>query len=124
MPPIFHKTFESYLQSLIPEMQDWMFSTKTIIANKYPNFEFAMKYGCPFFMHNKKMLFYLWTDKKLNQPYFSFRFGLQLQDKDLVQGDRKFYCVYYCKKEQDLPIKKVFQLIDKSIVLAELEIKK
>ena len=75
------------------------------------------KYGMPFYYYVDKMYCYLWVDKKLNQPYLGIVRGNQINHPDLIQGTRTRMKILMLDAKKDVPIKKIFTILQSALLL-------
>lgn len=71
----------------------------------------AWKYGMPFFCYNGKMCCYLWTHKKLGQPYLGIVEGKRIDHPLLLQEQRNRMKILLLDPEADLPLDTINELL-------------
>ncbi len=69
------------------------------------------KYGMPCFCFGKKILCYLWVDKKTEHPYILFTEGRQMQHPLLEQGKRTRMKILPVNPNNDLPVDSIIFLL-------------
>ncbi len=69
----------------------------------------------PFFCYKKRMFCYLWTHKKLNQPYIGFVEGDYVDDGRLLREKRARMAIFILDPVKDLPVKRIDALLKKAI---------
>lgn len=72
----------------------------------------AWKYGMPFFCYNGKMCCYLWTRKKLGQPYLGIVEGKRMDHPLLQQEQRSRMKILLLDPEADLPLDIINGILD------------
>lgn len=77
----------------------------------------TVKYGMPCFCYGKKMLCYLWTDKKTNEPYILFVDGNKMDHPKLESGNRARMKIFRVDPNQDLEIETIHELLHSAISL-------
>lgn len=75
----------------------------------------AWKYGMPFFCYNGKMCCYLWTHKKLGQPYLGIVEGKYMDHPLLQQEQRNRMKILLLDPEADLPLDTIKEILDKML---------
>ena len=71
------------------------------------NISEAWKYGMPFFCYKGKMFCYLWTHKKLGQPYIGVVEGSLIHDKDFITEKRARMKILLIDPAKNIPLKKI-----------------
>lgn len=82
------------------------------------------KYGMPCFCLGKKVICYLWTDKKRDEPYILFVEGKRLSHPGLEAGDRKRMKIFRINPAHDLPLESISLLLTEAIDLSGNDILK
>jgi hypothetical protein len=100
-----------YLQQEEPN-QSCFLALRDLILDYDSQITPDFKYGLPFFMYKGKMFCYLWKDKKANQPYISIAAGNKINHPALFQGDRKRFKLLYINAEEDLPVKRIWEILE------------
>jgi hypothetical protein len=77
----------------------------------------TLKYGAPCFAFGKKLICYLWKDKKTREPYILIVDGNKLDHPKLEAGDRKRMKIYRVDPSKDLPLKEIQKIIQMAIGL-------
>jgi hypothetical protein len=77
----------------------------------------AWKYGMPFYCYKGKMFCYLWTHKKLLQPYIGIVEGNQINHPDLITEKRARMKILLIDPNKDLPIEKINFILKSALSL-------
>ena len=85
---------------------------RDIILQHNPEISETIKYGLPCFLFGKKILCYLWQDKKTRHPYILMADGGMIDHPKLEQGDRKRMKSYSVDPNLDLNLKEIFEILD------------
>lgn len=72
-------------------------------------------YGMPFYSFNGKRFAYLWTHKKIKQPYIGFVYGKQLEHPDLLQEGRKLMKILLIDPTKNIPLKKINSILKQAL---------
>lgn len=75
------------------------------------------KYGMPCFCYNKKIICYLWTDKKTGEPYILIADGQKLDHPELESGDRSRMKILRVNPKEDFPIEIINSVLKDAVVL-------
>ena len=94
-----------------------LLALRTIFLQYDPEIMEAWKYRMPFFCYKKKMIFYLWVNKKTGQPYIGFVDGNKIDHPKLVAEKRSRMKVLMIDVQRDLPVKTIHTLVMLSIDL-------
>lgn len=78
---------------------------KDIIFSWDENIEQCLKYGLPCFTYQKKILCYLWQDKKTKVPYVLFNYSNFIEHQALDRKGRKLMQSMDIFPDHDIPIK-------------------
>ena len=90
-----------------------------VILKHNQNISETIKYGMPFFTYKQKMLCYFWIDTKNLLPYIGFMEGCHMNFDWLEAGDRARIRIMYFDPYEDIPLKKVKQTLNASIILLD-----
>ncbi|WP_306640303.1 DUF1801 domain-containing protein [Sanyastnella coralliicola] len=99
--------------------QSCFLALRQIILNIHPEMTATFKYGGPCFLYKRKMLVYLWRDKKQDIPYILFVDGGKIDHPLLIQGDRKRMKVFYVDPTKDLQVELIEELLGMAIEVKE-----
>src|ERR1700712_4251039 len=80
---------------------------KEIILKQDQDITNVLKYGMPFFCYKGKMFCYLWTHKKLKQPYIGIVEGKRFEDFFLIQEARSRMKIMLLDPNEDLPLERI-----------------
>ncbi len=80
----------------------------------------AWKYGMPFYCYNGKMFCYLWTHKKLHQPYLGVVEGQRIDHPDLIIGKRARMKILLIDPTKNIPIRKINGILKEVLALYKL----
>ncbi|MCC7148168.1 MAG: DUF1801 domain-containing protein [Saprospiraceae bacterium] len=114
-----------YLQQYEP-IKGTLLALREIILQQDEDVTNAWKYGMPFFCYKGKMFCYLWFHKTYKQPYIGIVEGLRFDEPFLIQEKRSRMKIMLLDPNQDLPLKKIENIIQKAINLyktGEIKIK-
>lgn len=111
-----------YLQHPEP-IKSCLVALRTIILSEDQNITSVWKYGMPFFCYKQKRFCYLWVHKKYLQPYIGIVEGKYFEMPELISEKRARMKIMLLDPNEDLPIKKIQQIIKQSISLCENRIK-
>ena len=103
-----------------------LLALRSIILNQDTNVTETQKWGMPCFCFKKKMFYYLWTDKKTDEPYILMVEGKYLDHPGLEEGDRSRMKIFRVNPNKDLPIKTINNILQKALDLyrtGEIKIK-
>ena len=105
-----------YLQQEEPA-RSCLQALRDIILGYDENITEAWKYRMPFFCYHKKMLCYLWTDKKTKQPYIGIVEGRRLDHPLLEQGNRSRMKILKVDAAKDIPMALIDEVFEKMLAL-------
>lgn len=108
------KLYNYYFEQKEPQ-KSCMLALRNIILKRDENISETVKYGMPCFCYKKKIFCYLWTDSKTNEPYILFVEGKFLDNPQLEQGNRSRMKILRIDPIEDLPIKLIESLLDKTL---------
>jgi len=92
-----------------------------IILSQHAAITAEWKYGLPFFYFRGKMYCYLWIHKKYKLPYIGFVQGNRLEDPLLLLEKRAKIKILLIDPNEDIPIKKVNELLQKALLFCNQE---
>ena len=81
-----------------------LLAVRSIILTMDPAISEPIKYGMPCFCYKKKILCYLWTDKKTAEPYILMAAGRLLKHPELISGDRARMKIFPIESAKDSPV--------------------
>jgi hypothetical protein len=94
-----------------------LLTLKEIILKQDSEITNVLKYGMPFFCYKGKMFCYLWIHKKLKQPYIGIVEGKHFEESFLIQESRSRMKIMLFNADEDLPLKRIKQVMEKAINL-------
>jgi hypothetical protein len=112
------ETDNFYLQQNEP-IKSCLLALREIILSQDKDVSNAWKYGMPFFCYKGKMFCYLWVHKKHKQPYIGIVEGKHFDEPFLIQEDRSRMKIMLFDPNQDLPVKKIEKILQKSLGLVK-----
>jgi Domain of unknown function (DU1801) len=77
----------------------------------------TQKWGMPCFCYHKKIICYLWVDKKTGEPYMLMVEGKQLIHPKLEAGERTKMKIFRVNPNKDLPIKTIVIILQSALAL-------
>ncbi len=90
-----------------------LLALREIILNYDPLITETQKYYMPCFCYNKKIICYLWTDKKTGEPYILVADGKLFDMPELEQGKRSRMKIFRVDPEKDLPLEMIRLILNK-----------
>lgn len=105
-----------YLKQTEPAKSCFL-ALRDIIMHVDSEIQHVLKYGMPFFVLEKKMLCYLWKDKKTGEPYIGFADGKLMEHPALELGSRSRMKILRIPADQDIDIDLVEELVGLAIAL-------
>ena len=99
-----------------------LLALRNIILNQETNITETQKWGMPCFCYKKKMLCYLWTDKKTDEPYLLLVEGKFLDHPELEKGERSRMKIFRINPHIDLPIHTIESILQKALDLYRMDI--
>jgi len=94
-----------------------LLALRTIILNQDAIIVETRKYGMPCFCYGKKMLCYLWTDKKTKDPYLLMVEGKYLKHPKLEAGSRSRMKNFRVNPDKNLPVKTIKSILQEALEL-------
>jgi hypothetical protein len=105
-----------YLQQEEPTKGIFL-ALKEIILKHDKDITNVLKYGMPFFCYKGKMFCYLWTHKKLKQPYIGIVEGKHFDEPFLIQEARSRMKIMLFDSNEDLPLQRIEMVLQKALEL-------
>ena len=90
-------------------------SLRGIIGMQDQEISETIKYGIPCFLYRKKIMCYIWRDKKTQEPYILWNNGLMLDHPDLELGGRKRMKILRINPHADLPVETIQAVLETAI---------
>jgi uncharacterized protein YdhG (YjbR/CyaY superfamily) len=97
--------------------KSFLLSMRSIILKQDKAITETMKYGMPCFCYKKKIICYVWTDKKTDEPYILMVEGKHLDHPDLEIGKRSRMKIFRVNPNKNLPIKKIEDILQSALDL-------
>ncbi len=97
--------------------QSCLLALRSIILNQDENITETQKWGMPCFCYKEKMFCYLWTDKKMDEPYILMVEGRHLNIPELEAGSRSRMKIFKVNPNKDLPIKTIKNILRNALDL-------
>lgn len=110
-------TLDTFFTQQPEPTRSCMLALKAIILQQDEEITSTMKYGMPFFCYKGKMFCYLWTHKKLLQPYIGIVEGQHFNEPFLIQEKRSRMKIMLLDAHKDLPVKKIESIVQKALEL-------
>lgn len=111
------KELDNFYEKQEEPIREVLLSLKEIILRQDKDITNALKYGMPFFCYKEKMFCYLWTHKKLKQPYIGIVEGKHFDEPFLIQEKRSRMKIMMFDLEKDLPLEQIESVIQKALNL-------
>lgn len=105
-----------YLKQSEPNQSCFLVLRK-LIKDMDPEIVECLKYGCPCFLYGKKILCYLWKDKKTHHPYILFSDGVKMNNPVLEFGGRKKMKSFTIDPNKDIDSELIKILLNEAIAL-------
>ena len=75
------------------------------------------KYSMPFYYYNGKMLCYLWTNKKTNEPYIGIVDGNKIDRPELIMEKRSRMKILPVNSLDEIPVVLIDSILSEAIAL-------
>ena len=111
------KQLDDFYQNQEEPIKGTFLALRDIILKQDKDITNALKYGMPFFCYKEKMFCYLWTHKKLKQPYIGIVEGKHFDEPFLIQEKRSRMKIMMFDSEKDLPLEQIESVIQKALNL-------
>ena len=108
---------ETYYLNKEEPNKSCLLALRGFILEQDANISETRKYGMPCFCYKKKMFCYLWTDKKTDEPYILMVEGKHLNHPELETGTRSRMKLFRVNPNNDLPVKTIRSILQKSLDL-------
>jgi hypothetical protein len=82
----------------------------------------AWKFNMPFFLYKGKMFCYIWTHKKLQQPFIGFSEGKLMEHPGLTFENRSRIKIMILDAGKVLPVNTIKQVLDMAIELVKRDL--
>lgn len=94
-----------------------LLALRSIILSYDSSITETKKYGMPCFCYKSKILCYLWTDKKTDEPYMLMADGHLINHSCLEQGNRSRMKIYRVNPTIDLSREIIEEILEVGIAL-------
>jgi len=111
------EALHNYYLSKAEPTKSCLLALRTLLLNHDKDITETQKYGMPCFCYHQKMICYLWTDKKTNEPYLLLVEGKHLDLPELETGDRARMKIFRVNPNTDLPLKTLHHILEKALDL-------
>ena len=111
------KQLDDFYQNQEEPIKGTFLALRDIILKQDNDITNVLKYGMPFFCYKEKMFCYLWTHKKLKQPYIGIVEGKHFDEPFLIQEKRSRMKIMMFDSEKDLPLEQIESVIQKALNL-------
>jgi hypothetical protein len=92
-----------------------LFALRQIILEQNTHMTETRKYGMPCFCYQKKIICYLWTDKKTGEPYILIADGQKIDHPALETGDRSRMKILRVNPAIDIQIETIDSILRDAI---------
>lgn len=113
------KAVDAYYENLTEPLQGFMMALRQIVLDLNEEVEETWKWSTPFFLYRKRMLCYLWTDKKTGEPYLGISGGDALDHPALVQKHNAKIKKLVFDLEEDIPVETIREVLLLSVTLID-----
>lgn len=94
-----------------------LLALRALIVSSDTKINETIKYGMPCFCYAKKPLFYLWVDKKTDEPYILMVEGKKLLHPKLEDGNRSKMKIFRVNAHEDLPVTTIKEILQEALKL-------
>lgn len=109
-------TEDFYLKKDEP-VKGCLLALRKIILEQHIHMTETRKYGMPCFCYKKKIICYLWTDKKTGDPYILIADGQKMEHPALESGDRSRMKILRVNPKEDFRIEIINSVLRDAVVL-------
>jgi hypothetical protein len=110
-----------YLQQHEP-LRSYFMNLRDIILQHDKDITNAWKFNMPFFLYKGKMFCYIWTHKKLQQPFIGFNEGKRMEHTNLTFENRSRIKIMILDTEKQLPANTIKEVLDMAIKLVKRDL--
>lgn len=107
-------TEDFYLKNEEP-VKGCLLALRKIILDQDIYMTETLKYGMPCFCYKKKIICYLWTDKKTGDPYILMADGQKMDHPALETGNRSRMKILKVNPELDIPIETIKNVLQAAL---------
>ena len=98
-------------------LKSYFLALREIILQHDEKLTETLKYGMPCFCYGKKIVCYLWMDKKTKEPYLLMAEGKRLHHPQLEKGSRSKMKIFPLTTMEDIPVKSIRALLKEALLL-------
>ncbi|WP_184542475.1 DUF1801 domain-containing protein [Mucilaginibacter sp. FT3.2] len=107
-----------YLQQHEPS-KSFFCALRELILKHDTNITHAWKYNMPFFLYKGKIFCYIWTHKKLQQPFIGFNEGKRMEHPNLIFENRSRIKIMILDAQKELSVNVIEEVLDIAIALVK-----
>ncbi len=111
------ESIDDFYIELEEPQQGCLLALRSIILKQDKDMTETRKYGMPCFCYKKKIVCYLWIDRKTEEPYILFTEGNKLDFPELEKGSRTRMKILRVTPNEDLPILLIEEILQKALSL-------
>jgi Domain of unknown function (DU1801) len=113
-----HPSDHFYLNQSEPN-RSCLLTLRSLILKQDSAISEAVKYGMPCFCYHKKILCYLWIDRKTLEPYILLADGNKMEHPDLEKGSRARMKILRVNPSKTLPLSKIEAVLRLALAVAK-----
>ncbi len=106
---------DRYYLSRDEPVRGCLLALRDIILARDPGITETQKWGMPCFCYRAKIICYLWTDKKTDEPYILMAEGKQLDHPELEAGTRSRMKILRVDTAHDLPVETIGRILQAAL---------
>lgn len=103
-----------FLQQPEPE-KSCLLALRTLLLSVDKDITEVWKYGMPFYCYHGRMFCYLWTHKKLGQPYLGIVEGAKIEHPLLLKEKRTRMKIMLVDPAKDIPAASIKGILKKAL---------
>lgn len=111
------ESIDDFYIELEEPQQGCLLALRSIILKQDKDMTETRKYGMPCFCYKKKIVCYLWIDRKTEDPYILFVEGNKFDFPELEKGSRSRMKILRVAPNEDLPILLIEEILQKALSL-------
>lgn len=111
------ESIDDFYIDLEEPQQGCLLALRSIILKQSKDMTETRKYGMPCFCYKKKIVCYLWIDRKTEEPYILFVEGNKLDFPELEKGSRSRMKILRVAPNEDIPILLIEEILQKALSL-------
>lgn len=105
------RAIDNFYLSKVEPNKSCLLALRNIILEQNTNIAETQKWGMPCFCYNKKIICYLWIDKKTNEPYILIVEGKRINHPKLESGKRLRMKILRINPNKNLPVKTIRSIL-------------